>query len=409
MKRLKVAVVSDALYPWHKGGKEIRYLHLLEGLPDHEMDVTVYSMNWWGKNPPNVTSRLGSLTYYAICPQVPMYRGTRRSITQALLFALSTLRLLTRKFDVIEADHMPYLQLIPLRAVAWIKRTPLVVTWHEVWGDVSWNSYIGRAGRVAALLERVCVRLPDQIVAVSMGTREKLVEMGANGGRIVVVPNPLGLEQLQATVAQTSAPELLFVGRLLDHKHADLAIEATRILVDRGHDVRLGIVGVGPEEGRLRELVTELGLDQRVTFYLSIESQEELWSLMRGARVLLAPSIREGFGLVVAESLVLGTPVVCALHPENESSKLVSPTTGSLVEAFSAHALADGAEHWLINGSRRDERTSDFLAEHGELTVNAMASSYADILRRLTSEILVERSGPQRQSSTDAFWSDDGN
>jgi len=384
MKRLKVAVVSDALYPWHKGGKEVRYLRLLEGLPDHEMDVTVYSMNWWGAAPPVVTSQFGSLTYVAICRQVPMYRGTRRSVTQALLFAISTLRLLTRRFDVIEADHMPYLQLIPLRVVAWIKRAPLVVTWNEVWGDDGWKSYMGRMGFAAAMLERVCIRLPDRIVAISPGTRDKLVGMGAKRDHIHVVPIPLDLEQLLATVAQSPAPELLFVGRLLDHKHANLAVEATRILVDRGYDVRLGVVGVGPEEVRLRELVTELDLGERVTFYSSVDSQADLWSLMRGSRVLLAPSIREGFGLAVAESLALGTPVVCVLHAENESSKLVGPTTGSLVEAFSAEALASGAEHWLVDDSLRDERSSDFIAEHRELTVNAMSTSYANILRELT-------------------------
>ena len=376
-------MVSDALYPWHKGGKEVRYLHLLEGLPDYEMDVTVYSMKWWDETPPVVTSESGSLTYYALCPRVPMYRGARRSVTQAVLFALSTLRLVTRGFDVIEADHMPYLQLIPLRLVAWIRRVPLVVTWHEVWGDDGWSSYIGKMGRAAAIVERVCVRLPDRIVAVSPGTRDKLVGMGGNPDRIDVVPNPLDLESLLATEAQSSAPELLFIGRLLDHKHADLAVQATRMLVDRGYDVRLGIVGVGPEEARLRQLVTELGLDQRVTFYLSISSQTELWSLLRGSRVLLAPSIREGFGLVVAESLALGTPVVCARHAENESSKLVGPTTGSLVEALNAEALANGAERWMANDSPRDQRTADFLAEHGELTVNAMSSAYADILRNL--------------------------
>ncbi len=385
MNRLRVAVVSDALYPWHKGGKEVRYLHLLEGLPEHEMDVTVYSMKWWDETPPVVTSEFGSLTYFALCREVPMYRGARRSVTQAVLFAFSTLRLLTRRFDVIEADHMPYLQLIPLRLVASIRRVPLVVTWHEVWGEDGWSSYIGRMGRAAAILERVCVRLPDRIVAVSAGTRDKLVGMGAHRDRIRVVPNPLDTKSLLATPAQSSAPELLFVGRLLDHKHADLAVGATRILVDRGYDVRLGIVGVGPEEDRLRQLVTALGLDRRVTFYGSISSQTDLWSLVRGSRVLLAPSVREGFGLVVAESLALGTPVVCALHDENESSKLVGPTTGSLVEALNAEALADGAERWLDDDSSRDQRSAEFLAEHGELTANAMSSAYADILGELTS------------------------
>lgn len=373
--------MSDALYPWHKGGKEVRYLHLLDGLPEHEMDVVVYSMKWWDETPEVVVSAFGSLTYRAICPRVPMYRGAKRSIAQALLFAASTLRLLTRKFDVIEADHMPYLQLLPLRVVAWMKRVPLVITWHEVWGEDGWRQYIGRFGVAAALLERVCIRLPDRIVAVSAGTADKLVALGAKSDHVDVVPNALDLEQLLAVVADASAPELLFVGRLIEHKQAKLAIEATEILAARGHDVHLGVVGVGPEEPRLRSQVAESGLSARVTFYQAIESQQDVWSLIRGSHVLLAPSVREGFGLVVAESLALGTPAVCALHFDNESSDLVGPTTGSLVPPFDAQALADAAEYWLNVDSRRSDRVSAFLSEHTELTADAMSASYASILR----------------------------
>ncbi|HVA99853.1 MAG TPA: glycosyltransferase family 4 protein [Acidimicrobiales bacterium] len=383
MKRLRVAVVSDALYPWHKGGKEMRYLHLLNNLPDHEMDVAVYSMKWWDETPRPVITRFGSLTYIAICPRIPMYRGSRRSTVQALAFAVSTLRLLSRNFDVIEADHMPYLQLLPLRIVAWLKRVPLVITWHEVWGKDGWRSYIGRMGFAAALIERVCIQLPDTIVAVSSGTAEKLVTMGANRERIRVVPNALDLDHLLATVAQPTSPELLFVGRLIQHKHADLAIEATRMLGERGLDVHLGIVGVGPEESRLRAQVAKSNLESRVSFYSTIESQRDLWSLIRGSRVLLAPSIREGFGIVVAESLVLGTPVVCALHPENESSKLIGTETGSLVAPLDADALAVAAEFWLNDVSNRDDRSSMFLAENPDLTVGAMTSSYAQLLRNV--------------------------
>jgi glycosyltransferase involved in cell wall biosynthesis len=384
VNRLRVAVVSDALYPWHKGGKEVRYLHLLKGLPEHELDVVVYSMKWWEETPEVLTTPCGSLSYRAICPLVPMYRDSRRSLAQALLFAASTFRLLTRKFDVIEADHMPYLQLIPLSIVARIKRVPLVITWHEVWGEDGWRSYIGRLGFAAAIVERVCIRLPDRIVAVSSGTAEKLVAMGARPDHVDVVPNPLDLDQLRSTVPLTTAPELLFVGRLIEHKQASLTIESTRILAARGYDVHLGIVGVGPEEHRLRAQVTHAGLDDRVQFFGAIDDQADLWSLILSCRVMLAPSVREGFGLVVAESLALGTPVVCALHPENESSRLISPATGSLVPAFDAQALADAAERWLVDDSPRADRIATFLDEHEELTNGAMSSSYASIFRSVS-------------------------
>jgi len=384
MKRLKVAVVTDALYPWHKGGKEVRYLRLLSRLPEHEMDVVVYSMKWWDRTPDVVESPGGSLRYSALCPCVPLYRGNRRSVWQAVLFAVSTLRLLTRRFDVIEADHFPYLQLLPLRFVAWVRRVPLVVTWHEVWGKEGWETYLGKVGFAPAMLERFCARLPDAIVAVSVGTAEKLSSMGVKSDRLHVVPNSLDFDQLTLVEPDPSAPELLFIGRLLEHKHADLAIEATWILSTRGYDVHLGIVGVGPEEDRLRTQTQQRDLETRVRFLSSIESQADLWSLLCGARVLLAPSVREGYGLVVAESLALGTPVVCLLHPENESSVFVGPTTGSITAPFDAVALADAAEFWLNEDSQRSERVSAFMSEHGEADQNAIAKSYAEIFRKLT-------------------------
>jgi glycosyltransferase involved in cell wall biosynthesis len=260
-----------------------------------------------------------------------------------------------------------------------------VVTWHEVWGKEGWKTYIGRAGSAPALLERLCVRLPDAIVAVSAGTSAKLAVLGAKSNRLHTVLNSLDYDQLVAIEPLTPAPELLFIGRLLEHKHAELAIDATWILSTRGYDVHLGIVGVGPEEARLRAQVRDRGLDTRVTFLLTIESQQALWSLIRGSRVLLAPSVREGYGLVVAESLALGTPAVCALHPENESSNFIGPMTGSIVRPFDAEALADGAQIWLNDVSQRADRISTFLAEHGETVLDTISKSYAEIFRNLTS------------------------
>jgi glycosyltransferase involved in cell wall biosynthesis len=291
---------------------------------------------------------------------------------------------LTYHFDVIEADHMPYLQLIPLRIVAWIRRVPLVLTWHEVWDRDGWRTYLGRVGVFGAMLERLCVRLPDAIVTVSTGTAEKLMAIGAKSDRLHVISSTLDFDELERTEPSPLAPELIFIGRLISHKNANLAIEAAAIMRERGFDVHLGVVGVGPEENRLKEQVEKLGLRDRVLFHGAVESQHELWSLLRGSHVLLAPSTREGFGLIVAESLALGTPVVCVLHPDNESSKLVSSSVGSVVASFDAVAVADAAEYWLRDHSQRTDRASTFRTDHVELTLDAMAQSYAEVLRDVT-------------------------
>ena len=382
MNRLRVAIVSDALYPWHTGGKEFRYKHLFSLLPDQGLDIVVYSMKWWDEAPTPIRTPRGSLTYQSICRRVEMYNGRRRSIFQAVYFAVATLRLLTQRFDVIEADHMPYLQLVPLRLVAWFKRVPLVITWHEVWGKETWKDYIGRLGALAALIERCSVRLPNAIVSASSGTADKLIRMGARN--VQVAPNTLDFDQLSNIVSFPSSPDLLFVGRLIEHKHADLAIEATKILLGRGLDVRLGIVGVGPEESRLREQADDAGIGDRVNFFMSLDSQGAVWSLIRGTKVLLAPSVREGFGMVVAESLALGTPVVCTEHPDNESRRLVSSDLGSRIRPFDALELADAAERWLNDASSRDARRRAFLERHNDLTVEALVGTYASVLRGVT-------------------------
>jgi hypothetical protein len=90
------------------------------------------------------------------------------------LFAACCLRLLFARFDVIEADHMPYLQLFPLRIVASLRRKRLVVTWHECWGPDYWRSYLGHPGRVGWLIESAAMRLPDSIIAASPQTAARL-------------------------------------------------------------------------------------------------------------------------------------------------------------------------------------------------------------------------------------------
>ncbi len=97
-------------------------------------------MHWW--DGPRTLVRDG-VSYHAISPLIQMYGVQRRSIEQALVFALCCLRLVTKRFDVIEADHMPYIQLATLKLVALIRRKRLVVTWHEYWGPEYWREYLG--------------------------------------------------------------------------------------------------------------------------------------------------------------------------------------------------------------------------------------------------------------------------
>ena len=383
MRRTRVAVVSDAIYPWHKGGKEVRYRELLSRLIDHDMDVTVYTMRWWDEAPPPVEGPRGSLSYRALCPKIALYSGARRSMLEAVVFALATLRLVFARFDAIEADHMPYLQIISLRLVAWLHRVPLVVSWHEVWGTDYWVEYMGPLGHVAGVLERICARLPDTLAVLTQSNADQLMAIGVKPDRITVVPCAVDARHMATINADGATPELLFVGRLLDNKRADLAVEAAASVVASGHDVRLGLVGVGPEREALEAQAATLGLTDRVVFYGAVDSHDHVWSLIKGAQVMVMPSEREGFGICVAEALMAGTPVVCSDSSGNESRHLVSDQeNGSIVAAGDATAVADAIEKWLASETTRHSRVDAFRRDHAELDWDVSAGLYAALLHR---------------------------
>lgn len=371
----RVAVVLDTAPPWSKGGRERRYTELLKQFEAASLDVTVYTMRWWDRRP------TGRVSYVAITPLLPLYRNGRRSILPGVVFALGTLRLLLRRYDVILADHMPYLQLFPLRLVAWVRRVPLVAEWHESWSAEYWREYLGPLGRLGSAIERASERLPDLIVPVAPSLVRELRGHGVADRRLVLMSNGVDRETASSVRPDDAAPEVLFVGRLLAHKRPDLALEGFARLAPRPEPPRMGLVGVGPERERLSALAERLGVASRVTFYGTVDDDLETWALLRGARVLVSTSEREGFGLTVAESLALGTPVVTVDCEGNEARHLVSDgLTGSLVACGDADAVARAVDGWLDRSASHDEVRAAFWGAHPDLDWSVTAAGYAQLL-----------------------------
>ena len=350
---LSLAIVTDAIHPYHRGGKESRYAELLPRIAA-SAKVTVYTMHWWPER--SHTRTEGGVEYRAICPLFPLYNDVRRSILEAVVFALACVRLITQHFDVIEADHMPYLHLFTLRAIALIKRRPLVVTWNEVWGPDYWREYLGpRAGRVAWWIERAAMELPDTILAVSTTTADRLRAYLGERAKIAVVENGLNLELIKGTVrAETDpGPDLLYVGRLLQHKGVDLLLHAMTIL-RRDHSLDLIVVGNGPALGELQQQVEDAGLSDRVRFRTDVADQSEVFRLMKSARIFVFPSLREGFGIAPLEALACGARVITTNHPDNHARHLVGRSSRGILCEPSPEGVAAAIEKALLDDAKSD-------------------------------------------------------
>lgn len=130
------------------------------------------------------------------------------------------------------------------------------------------------------------------------------------GGAVKVIPNAYNdrLFHLRGDIPRTR--DILFVGRLVSDKGAKLLIDALVRLARDNIYPTVSITGIGPEEKKLRQQVTQGGLDQRVVFTGPLRG-EALALHMNAHRILVVPSLwAEPFGIVAVEGIASGCLVI---------------------------------------------------------------------------------------------------
>lgn len=138
--------------------------------------------------------------------------------------------------------------------------------------------------------------------------------------------------------------EILTVARLTKQKGIDILIEAVRILRERGVDAHLQIVGDGDQRAALENRTRELKLDAWVQF-LGMCPQTALPEMYARCDAFALPSVREGMGLVLAEALLCGAPVI-ATNSGGVTDIVRDGETGLLFSEREASALADTLEKY---------------------------------------------------------------
>lgn len=171
---------------------------------------------------------------------------------------------------------------------------------------------ISRGQRLArAVMLRAC----GCAVANSAAAERRFLELGVRPGRLFRANHTTNIEPLWAVARQRSeAPaegplRVISVGRLIPRKGIDLLIEAVARAVGAGVDLRLNIVGSGPEEGRLRELARERELGSRVRFHGFVD-QPQLPALYAEAEVFAFPTLEDPFGIVALEAAAAGLAII---------------------------------------------------------------------------------------------------
>ena len=209
---------------------------------------------------------------------------------------------------------------LPAGAVALTTRKPFVV---QVWG-----TDIELARRVPALARRV-LRKARLVIAPSTALSDQARRLGAVDVRTI----PSGVELPDAVGEEVDPPEILYAGRLSPEK-------GVRDLVAAADGMPLVVVGDGP-------------LRNEVPGALGFLPHDELERRYDRAAVVACPSHREGFGVVCAEAMAHGRPVVAG-DVGGLRDLVVHEETGLLVEPGNVEALRQALRRLLADeGLRR--------------------------------------------------------
>lgn len=251
------------------------------------------------------------------------------------------------------------------------------------------------SGRVAG--EQLSARQSDLVVAVSRAEADAVRTRYQRRGPIDVVHPGVDTEQFRPLVEgqrhwawdDTGGCYYLFAARLQPLKGPDLAI---RMLAEIPEYDRPQLIIAGEAsadfadyEKSLHKLVTDLGLEGKVTF-LGSQTRDELANMLRGACALINPSYSETFGLICLEAEASGVPPIAA-RTGGIPEAVIDGETGILLDDRDPKKWAAAAQSVRNDGELRARLTTaarDFACHH---TWNVMARGLEDSYRRVIADV----------------------
>lgn len=348
---MKIAFVSDAIYPYNKGGKEKRLVDITTRLVVLDHEVHVYCMKWW-KTPETYRMERG-VHLHAISPLYPLYTGERRSISQAIKFGLSCLKLIKEDWDVIDVDQMPFYPVIFTKIVCVLKGKKMFATWHEVWGLEYWKKYLGWKGYIAFIVEKFSVLLPDHIISVTDNTTKRIKIMLGRKESIHTVLSGLNTEDIYTIAPSSKKSDIVYAGRLLKHKNIDLLVKSVAYLKEKNRKIKTIIIGNGPEKKKLISLAEKLEVQDQIEFIDFLPKHAEAISIIKSSKLFVFPSQREGFGLVAIEANAAGIPFITSNHFENAAQYLIANGNGAIFD-LTIESLANAIVENIVNRKEKE-------------------------------------------------------
>jgi len=282
---------------------------------------------------------------------------------------LALFRLLRKeRFDLIHA-HWIIPQGLSVVLVRFLLRdkTPVICTSHG--GDL-----FALRGRVFHWLKKRVISSCHALTVVSNAMRNTVLDMGVAPEKVKVISMGVDLANFYTPdpAIERSNNELLFVGRFVEKKGLNVLLNVMPQVIKAHPDACLTLAGAGPMEGRLKNIVREKNLTDKVVF-LGMRPQSELPLLYRRSAIAVFPFIvaesgdQEGLGLVVVEAMGCGCPVTAsdlpAIHDtiiHGKNGLMVSPGSPEMLASAITKLLSDAELRLQLSREARNSVVDKF-------------------------------------------------
>lgn len=334
---MKFCMVLEFFTPHYNGGGERRYYELTKRLVEcgHQVDVLTMRV----KDAPDHET-INGVNIHRLGPVIenPPIRS-KSDFIKYFKCVISWIR--THNYSIIDAQA--YSPLLSGLVASKVTKTPIIATIY----DTSCNSQDQwiQFSRLASIAEKTLTKLPyDKILTISDATYNSLVnDFGVSESKLKMLYIGVDIKGIDKVKAEPKGENhILFVGRLVPHKHVDHLLEVVNNIKDKIPDIKLTIVGKGVEKDNLVEYIKEHNLEEHVEFMCDLEN-DELTYQMKIANMLVLPSTREGFGMVLSEANACHTPTVAY-------------ASGGVVEV-----VEDGVSGYLIEPENKEQLQEKIL------------------------------------------------
>jgi glycogen(starch) synthase len=201
---------------------------------------------------------------------------------------LAQMRLTTARLDQIVGEtqpdlihaHSPVLNAFPSLWVGRRRRLPVVYEMRASWEDAAVDHGTTVEGslryRASRTLESIALRYADQVTTICEGLRADIAARGIPAERVTVIPNAVDVDlfqfgaapdaQLRSSLGLDGAMVIGFAGSFYGYEGLDLLLEAARQMLPRHPQLRVLLVGGGPQESNLKAQAAAAGMQDHVIF-----------------------------------------------------------------------------------------------------------------------------------------------